>query len=375
MTSILRRVLEFGQVRRWRRRAIRDRSPRCTVELCRVLVRLGRLTAALEAARHGLDRFPRSVELQEILHATWKRTGRRRLEDLEARLASDRSVAHHEALIDYYLEFNELDRASRASETLLSEHPSDPRSAIVHGRVHLARFHRDHVARDGAIGLKSLQRAVELDPAGPDANFTLAETYYYIGAVSKALFHVYRALDANPPHPGAKRLYEILSRLPLEKDEEGELLREVEERDEAWFRTNAPAPGGAPPELERTLLDRLEQVSLMAGVRRAAVVHEGRSHTTEGAPRRHAAPARDEAFAELAKGFRRAASLSAKRMGIGAFEEAELSWSEGAILAAAAGATIIVVETEATPRIPAIAAEVRDIIAGCAVTGPGEADD
>jgi predicted regulator of Ras-like GTPase activity (Roadblock/LC7/MglB family) len=69
-----------------------------------------------------------------------------------------------------------------------------------------------------------------------------------------------------------------------------------------------------------------------------------------------------DAFLELAAGFRRTASLSAKRMGIGAFEEAELSWAQGKVVAAASGPTIILVETDPSARLGTIASAARDFI-------------
>src|SRR5690606_28482454 len=136
--------LDVTEAHRLRRRALRDSSPQSTIELCRLLQRQGRVKASRETARAGLMRFPHSAELKEILHATWKRTEGRKLKDLEDRLRREPTVDSHVALVEYYLGFNELDKALDAASRLIQSHPQDARGFIVHGRVLIARFHRDH---------------------------------------------------------------------------------------------------------------------------------------------------------------------------------------------------------------------------------------
>lgn len=369
MVGFLKRIWDHSEVQRWKRRAEQDKGPTSTVQFCRLLQRLGRSREAGEAARVGLERFPNSHELKDLLHATWKLSGKRAVMDLERRVGAHPTVENFTNLVDHLLEFNEMDSAASAVERLIEGNPDDPDAALLFGRVHLARFHRDHVARDGSLGLKSLLRAVELDPSNFTAHYSLAETYYYIGAISKALFHIYRALDSRGNDPDAKRLHSILSRLPLEKEEESELLREIEERDEAPFKAKGPEERATvAASVPASLLQRIEQVSVMAGVRRLAFCHRNRQFVAEGGRQKEVPAGTRDTFSELAAGFRRTASLSAKRMGIGAFEEAELSWEGGRIVAAAAGPTILLVDAERSPKLATIVAEVRNVIANCGTT-------
>ncbi|MAG56313.1 MAG: hypothetical protein CMJ83_08490 [Planctomycetes bacterium] len=370
MIGFFKRVFELTEVHRRRRRARLDTTPRSTVELCRLLQRRGRVAAARDVARDGLLRFPASADLRDILHSTWQRSTKKRVNELQQKVDADPSIENYVALIEHLQEFDETDRATEVSRQLVQKHPDDAAAALVSGRILIARFHRDHVAQDGALGLRSMQRAAELDPQSFEAHFALAETNYYIGAVSKALQHLYQALDVQPEHTEANRLYRILTRLPLEKQQERELLREVEENDEASFRFQSDAASESGDTASPTkIASGLEQLSLLAGVRRTVLSHRGvEAVAQEG----RQVPVDDETgcLLELARGFRRTASLSAKRMGIGAFEEAEMSFDTGTILAFGSGSTILMIETEGASRLATIAAEARHYLAGSAVREP-----
>ena len=171
--------------------------------------------------------------------------------------------------------------------------------------------------------------------------------------------------DSDRRHPAFSKLFV-----------ESELLREVEENDEAHFRY-VPEEGetreASDVELPAFMLTRLEQLSLLAGVRRLAFCHRGQEILAQAGQRRVLTPTTRDSFVDLAVGFRRTASLSAKRMGIGAFEEAELVWEGGRILAAAAGPTIMLLETDPVSRLATIAAEARNFIAGCIIATKGGA--
>lgn len=366
MIGLFRRVLEASEVHRRRRRAKLDASPRSTVELCRILLRQGRIKAACDVAKDGLQRFPNSAEIRDILHSTWQRSSRKEVAELEAKVREEPSVDNYLALVEHLQQFGENERAATACQEMVERHPNDPRAALAGGRALLARFHRDHVAQDGALGLKSLQRAAELDPSNFDAHFELAQTHYYIGAVSKALFWLYKALDLRSDHGEANRLYRILVRLPLEKQEQTELLREIEANDEVHFSYDPETTEG-PGDGVVALNQRLEQLSMLAGVRRVVLSHRGLDAVAQEGRRVEEHNDEQRCLLDLAKGFRRTASLSAKRMGIGAFEEAEMAWKGGTMLALGTGRTILMVEIDGgAQRVATVAEEARNFVAGSA---------
>ncbi len=365
MLGILRSVIDAVLANRLRVRAERDGTPRSTIELCAILQRQGRLASAEKVAKSGLARYPRSMELQDLVQSLWRRTGKKRLAELEKALAQSPSAQAHEALVEFFLEGEELDRAVECAKAYTQAFPKSPTAFKVLGRAHITRFHRDHVAEDGAAALRAYQRAVEADPADASGHFAIAETYYYIGVVSKALLHLYRSMELKPGQPEADKLYKTLVRLPIEKEEEHELLREVEENDEAHFRY-APSSGGETQSVATGLPEQtvreVVRISTLAGVRRVAFSRKGQEVLAQEGQRHLVQAGAKDAFLELAAGFRRTASLSAKRMGIGAFEEAELSWAQGKVVAAASGPTIILVETDPSARLGTIASAARDFI-------------
>jgi tetratricopeptide (TPR) repeat protein len=374
MLGLVRRVKDLVLGSRLRGRAERDPTPRSTLQLCAILQRQGRLAAAQKVARAGLQRFPYSLELQEILHLLWRRMGRRQLEALEKAAATEATPRAYRELVEFHLDGHDLDGALAAAAVFQTRFPDSALAASLRGRAHMARFHRDHVAEDGAAAIRAYQRALELEPGSTEIDFHLAETYYYIGVISKALVHLYRVLDREPGHAAGQRLQRILVRLPIEKEEEADLLRAVEESDEAQFR-HVPERGperdsfasGLPARVGRDAV----QLSRMVGVRRVVFASRGQHVHAQDGIRRDDSESGSDPFADLAAGFRRTASLSAKRMGIGSFEEAELSWPDGRILAAASGPSIVVVETGPSARTSLVMAEARRLADGPDCGGGG----
>jgi hypothetical protein len=222
-----------------------------------------------------------------------------------------------------------------------------------------------------------LVKAVELDPTCSAAHWDLCRTYYYIGAVSRAVFHLYKVLDSEPEHEEALELQKVLVRLPLEKAGEAELLRRVEEADEATFRVpNNQGQDSREPGVRGEICQALEQLSMLSGVRKVALSHRGLEVVVEEGSR-HICDTAESPLPILAfgAGFRRTASLSAKRMGIGAFEEAEMCWSNGWMLAHSVGRSILILQGVGNQRIPVIRAEARNFLAGLTIVAAEVNDD
>src|SRR5436190_17633339 len=193
------------RIRHLKRRARRDRSPRSTVQLIKLLETVGRDREAANEARRGLSRFPHAHELEDAL--------RRGFSKCETAKATDR-VAERTAgpgdlreVVEAYLDFAKVDEAVRAARALLTRRPNDADALTLHGRVMLALYQRDHVSRDGKAALESLRRGTELAPESIEARRCLAATYHAIGATSQALFHVLLALEIDPRDPESNRIY------------------------------------------------------------------------------------------------------------------------------------------------------------------------
>lgn len=367
MAGFLKRLIEAPDVSRLRRRADQDPSPKSTLELVRRLQMQGRSSEATEVAREGLLRFPFSHELRDILHAVWRLQCRNDVEEHLDRLRSEPTIDNHRILVDHFLSYGELEQSARWADHAVAEFPTESEAAFLQATVYDQWFRLEHVATDGAQAIKGYRRAIELRPGALDPHLQLAKLYAYVGSISKALHHAFKALDIDGSNPEANALQRRLSQMPLEKENESDLLRQVEENDgpPRWDLHDSSGYGQEDSrEPGADVLKAIEQLSSMTGVRRLALSHDGiemiaiQGRTTncafEGDP-----------FLDLARGFRTTAGRSSKRMGIGGFQEAEICWNGGSILALAAGPSVLLVEVDAASRLRSIASEARNFLAFC----------
>lgn len=357
MVGLLKRIMESPDVSRLRRRVDAELSPRHSLDLCRALLRRGRGPEAMEVARQGLQRFPHFAELEDLLRTIWKRYGRVVLQEHLEACREEPGAQHCGPVVETLLSYNETGDAAQWADRLVSEFATDPQASILQGRVYMRRFLREHVARDGAQALRAFHRAADLSPGAYGPQLLLARAYAYIGAVKKALAHVYKALDIDPDSEEVQGLYEKLLNRPMEEVDAKELLRRIEE-EEGTVSASGPEP-------DQAVTSGLEDLSAMAGVRRVALCHAGHEVVAQEGFRRPSEGEEGHPFAALAAGFRRTASLSSKRMGIGAFREARLSWRGGSLLVFAAGRSVLLLEMRRSTREETVAQEARCFLALC----------
>ena len=318
---------------------------------CHKLLRKGRGVDALAVARRGLQRFPFSRDLQDVLRATWKREGAAQLCELRERVQRESNEESWEALLVHLIEHGDLDAAERESAALVSAHADDAWALFLRGATLAFRFSRERVAKDGGLALHLLEAAADLDPSMIEARILLAELLDSLGAPSAALFHLYQASDQAPESTRVAQMIEALSQKAPESESAGDLLRGCEER----------AFVGCTEELDdpdiRSQATRLCDTAIVTrlGVARGdagfALSKTGEAQDSGGEKR--------GGFLDLAMGFSRSASLSAKRMGIGSFQEAELTWRGGGLLAFDADTTSLYVELEGRGRHDELATEAR----------------
>lgn len=131
-----------------------------------------------------------------------------------------------------------------------------------------------------------------------------------------------------------------------ETESVGELLRRYEEADAAG---SIPGDEDGHDFTAEQLTGEARTLASIPGVRRLALSHPNSQCVVRG-ERVLDAGGEESAFHDLAVGFRRSASVSAKRLGIGQFQEAELEWDGGALLAFSGGRTVLTVEMTAEVR-------------------------
>ena len=366
MPGFLKRLIEAPDLSRLRRRAVADASPRSALDLCRRLQMQGRREEAMEAAREALARFPHSCELADILRSTWKIQCRDAIEELFELIQESPSVRHYCRLIDHFMEYGEVREAARWADRMVLEFPHDRNGILVQGKVYDRCFRTDHVALDGAKAIRNYRRALEIHPSAFEPHLLLAQICAYIGAVSKALHHAFKAQDVDPDNAEASALQQRLSWLPLEEQSESDLLRYVEENDgPPLWRGREQQDGEALQSSQSAALSQaVQQLSAMTGLRRVVLLHDGINiQGIDG--RLVAADDPNNAVMEILARFRRTAAISGKRMGIGGFQEAELFGAEAHCLAFAAGPTVLLLETDPAPRMLSAVAEARNLIAAC----------
>jgi len=230
----------------------------------------GRWGDAADAAREGLQLFPFSRELQDILRINWERHSCVRAAELDARVRSEQTLDVWLELIEFSLQHSKLDAALQAAERMGKAHPEEARSWVAGGQVHLHLFLRDHLARDGDLALAKLLYAVSLDPECFEARMGLAEAYFHIGATSKAAIQIMVALELNPDHEEAHALSRSILALPPEKVDPRELLINAEETDEVWTASREPGldEGRAP-----VLREEAIALSQIPGVSQVVLCH------------------------------------------------------------------------------------------------------
>jgi len=366
MSWLLRRLRNRSTARRLHVRAKADTYPRSYVELCKALLGFGDAVRAMDTAREGLERFPHSEDLRDVLRHTWRQTKADEIEALRKRCAQEGEVRHFQDLANIYLECEEYDEALAVAEELARRLPDSMDGWLLQGQVLLKRFYKDHVASDARRGIVHLKRVIELDEKCFTAHYLLTQIYHHIGAISKALFHLYRALDIEPEHEGATNLYGILIDLPLEREEESVLLRDVEENEQVFLKTGEEDEGaGLPARSQTAVLADLNRLSLLNGVMRAAFVSRDVTMVAERGECRMMEDGETDPLCEIARGFRRAASISSKRMGIGAFQSSVLFAGTHMLQFHAVGQTVVLVESDDAARADIIKAECTNFVASC----------
>ena len=367
MGGTIHRLRTALALRRLRRQARSAGTLDAWLELAGFLERQGRHQEAMEAARAGLQVFPYSRSLQEVLRINWEREDCILAARLEARIRSRGRIEDHLALVEHYLGNLKPDAALDVAERLVRAFPRDSRAHLSLGNVRLNLFLRDHLARDGEEAIAAFQKSIDLDQDAFEPRLALADAWYQIGATSRALMQILVALKLDPEHEEAGRLYRTILSLPPEREDARELLWAAEESDASWVQSRRMR---LTPERREEIAEALAAFSSRRGVGRMVFCHEGVEICARQGALEPSDRARRDSLVGLARGFRRQASLALKRMGFGALEESFLIMREGVAMIFAAGSSILLVTSEERHLLDEIAEEARrSLEAWTAVSG------
>jgi hypothetical protein len=360
--DFLKRVKNAATIERLRDRAKNDGSPRGYVDLCHALVVQGNSAKALTVAQEGVRRFPRSLELADQLRLVWGQASRDELLDLEKKAKETHSAESLRALAEHYLNVEEFDLALETAHVLMTHHEKKADGPYLVGRALWKRFVRDHVAADGTKTLSMLRHAAALDPKSFDTLHLLAEVCFYIGAVGKGVEAAAAALAVDPDHPDVATLHGLLAQLPHETLSEADLIRAVEETDGPWrgYRSPETRHKSEEPTAKAQIARMLHQVSLFAGVRKLAFARDGHHMLARDGSVFEERRTPPEPLMALTGTFRGRIAAGTKHLGIGAFQEAEITLENATVLAFGGMNAVLLVEIEPQARTATIVAGCRD---------------
>ncbi|MEZ6197914.1 MAG: hypothetical protein R3F20_19670 [Planctomycetota bacterium] len=362
MFGILRNLREGAAASRLRERGKNDVRPDSAVDLARHFVSKGRFREAMEVVSEGLARFPYSQRLRELQRFVWRELNGNEMTRLRRATERDGRREDFLELIDLHLDCEDFDEALLAAERWQERDSEDLEARLVQAQILLERFRRDRVAADARRAVAILKRVLDADPERFEAHFALARVYEFIGATSKGLFHVYRALDARPDDEEVNALYVALSARELEQGDENVLLNAIEEEAD---RGGSGDVAELSVEERRQIMNGLVRLAQLNGVRRTAFVDDRTAITAEGLEGRvHADPDEND-LCRMARGFRGAAGASSRRMGIGAFRSCVLDCGDKSLQVHGVGRTIVLVELDGAHDEETVFAECASFLAAC----------
>jgi hypothetical protein len=362
--EFLKKAKNAATIERLQERARVDGSPRGYVDLCHALVVQGNAGRALSVAQEGVRRFPRSLELADQLRLIWNQASSSERLELKRKAEATLSAGALRELAAHYLGVEELDLALETAEQIVEHHSTSSVGFCMAGRVLWKRFVRDHVASDGLRALEALRRAVALDPASGESFHLLAEACFYIGAVRSATEAAASAAALDPANKAVAWLRSILIPMAAETGAEADLVRAAEERDGPW-------QGYRPPESRERRQDSsakaqvsrmLHGISLMAGVRCLALGREGCNLVAREGNVFEERRSPADPMVSLTGTFRGRIAAGTKHLGIGAFQEAEITLPHATVLAVGGMNAVLLVELERGAKTGAIVAGCRDVM-------------
>ncbi|MEE9392074.1 MAG: hypothetical protein V3W41_06185 [Planctomycetota bacterium] len=362
MLSLFKSFRNQAEVSRLRKRGQLDSRPGTYLELCRTLLSQGEVEKAAESAQEGLDRFPHSQELRRILRHAFRQLKSAECEELRKRCRTNGDREDFLKLAKIHIECDVADEALVVLEELHRQEGEAPDALLLQAQILFERFYRDQVASDAKRGIALASRSLEANDKSFVAHLAMAQLHHNIGATSKALFHVYRALDIEPDQEEALELYNHLAGQALESEDVATLLRKVEEGvDDGLGAQQVELSDEKRAEASQGLM----RLSDMHGVNRAVLVDRGLTLVAENGKCKELANDQDDSLCRIAREYPRMASLSSKRMGIGAFESSRITAGDRILQFYSVGSMVLVIESDEPKRADLISAECVSFVASC----------
>lgn len=355
---LIQRMKIWKELRRLEQRAREQPAPNTFVDLGQVYINLDMHDKAERIAEDGLALFPKSSELRQLLECARRGLRKKRAEELRAKLIRSPSPKLYQELAQALVELGDTVTLHTTCQEWNLRFPDDAGCWLVMGQAHLVNFYRDLAAREGLEAIRCLDRAVEMQPADPQARRLLGEVLYRIGAVRVAEKHLaqLQALDAGDAELAA--LLRHVASLDDQGNDVEALLDDVETHGSLRHPSLAATPRATADESMASVRDGLAHVADLPGVRKATFIR-GSKALVKGAIRDGRDP-----FLRIARVVAKAAHRFARRLDIGSANKTVVEGPFGNICICVYGEVLAAAQCDAAADMNRVMTELQEIVAG-----------
>ena len=355
---LIQRMKIWKELRRLEQKAREQPSPSTFVDLGQVYINLDMHDKSEHLAEDGLALFPKSPELRQLLECARRGLRTRRASDLKAKLIRSPSPKLYRDLAQVYVELGDGTALHATCKEWGVRFPDDAGCWLMQGQSRLMNFYRDLAAREGQEAVRCLQRAVEMDPAEPQARRLLGEMLYRIGAVNVAQAHLEQLRTLDPQDAELTALLDHVRSLGDHGDDIESLLEDVETHGSLMHPSLAAPVKPQSDEAIAGVRDGLAHVAQLPGVRKAAFIR-GSKALVKGAIRDGRDP-----FLRVVRVVAKAAHRFARRLDIGSANKTVVDGPFGHICICVYGEALAAAQCEVDSDLVQVMTELQEIVAG-----------
>lgn len=297
-------------------------TPSNHAALCERLLTVEGAGAVLPRVEDALREFPWSEKLQVLALRVRRAASRAECDALHAAIRKSPSPDTYGRLADLLRAIGDEDEAIRVCHDCSSRFPQNENAFLVEGQIRAERFLRTGSARDGALAVERLERAVVLNAENLKARRLLGQVYSELGAPEHAYLHLRFIQSRSDIDLELERLLSEVSRSRSEggttdSEDIPSLLRARSSGDAADGKRDGGNPAGA----------RLEQMAERLRVHED--IDDVALLSSDGHP---VDLSSDRPFAPLARHLAEAARTSLLEMDMGNLRHAQVSGPWGHLL-------------------------------------------
>jgi len=225
--SLLARISDSLTLRRLRRTAEVQPTPRAYAELADHLVQKGRTLEAYEWATRGLRMFPDAKRIADVRRFAQRQQMLEEITSLTQRIATSPNPALYARLAMLYHEVGDHTRAEEVCIECGERFPDDEATYLVTGEIRVDRFLADGLARDAEKAVENLERVAELNTGNVRCHLLLARVFHAVGALDACCAHLRKLLQITPA--ATKTIRPFLAAIEARIQEWGDSGKDLDE--------------------------------------------------------------------------------------------------------------------------------------------------